>query len=51
LFYGCESQQEGCRNEVDPARKIAADDWQTLEQALVHAPSSFDPQPASSVVQ
>ncbi len=31
--------------KFDPMRKIAADDWQTLEQALVHSPSSFGLQP------
>jgi len=31
--------------KFDPARKIAAEDWRSLEQALVHAPSSFGLQP------
>ncbi len=31
--------------KFDPARKIAAEDWRLLEQALVHAPSSFGLQP------
>ncbi len=29
----------------DPSRKIAAEDWRSLEQALIHAPSSFGLQP------
>src|SRR4051794_32594693 len=31
--------------KFDPARKIAAEDWRTLEQALVMAPSSYGLQP------
>ncbi len=31
--------------QFDTARKIPAEDWRTLEQALVHAPSSFGLQP------
>ena len=31
--------------KFDPARKISLEDWRTLEQALVHAPSSFGLQP------
>ena len=31
--------------KFDPARKISPDDWRTLEQALVQAPSSFGLQP------
>ncbi len=31
--------------KFDPSRKIAAEDWQSLEQALIHAPSSYGLQP------
>jgi nitroreductase len=31
--------------KFDPTRKIAAEDWQTLEQALIHSPSSYGLQP------
>jgi nitroreductase len=31
--------------KFDPARKIAPEDWQTLEQALIYAPSSYGLQP------
>ncbi|MGO9596909.1 MAG: NAD(P)H-dependent oxidoreductase [Isosphaeraceae bacterium] len=31
--------------KFDPARKISPDDWRTLEQALVQAPSSYGLQP------
>ncbi|MGC8642953.1 MAG: NAD(P)H-dependent oxidoreductase [Isosphaeraceae bacterium] len=31
--------------KFDPQRKISSQDWQTLEQALVNAPSSFGLQP------
>jgi len=31
--------------KFDPTRKIAAEDWRSLEQALVHSPSSFGLQP------
>ena len=31
--------------KFDPARKISAEDWQTLERALVLTPSSFGLQP------
>ena len=36
--------------EFDPSRKIPADDWRTLEQALVLTPSSFGLQPWKFVV-
>ena len=36
--------------KFDPARKISAEDWQTLEQALVLTPSSFGLQPWRFVV-
>ncbi len=36
--------------KFDPSRKIAAADWQTLEQALVNAPSSYGLQPWHFVV-
>lgn len=36
--------------KFDPVRKISADDWQTLEQALVLTPSSFGLQPWKFVV-
>jgi nitroreductase len=36
--------------KFDPTRKIAAADWQTLEQALVLTPSSFGLQPWRFVV-
>jgi nitroreductase len=36
--------------KFDSTRKIAAADWQTLEQALVHAPSSYGLQPWHFVV-
>ena len=35
---------------LDAARKISADDWQTLEQALVLSPSSYGLQPWKFVV-
>lgn len=31
--------------KFDPTRKIVAEDWRSLEQALVHSPSSFGLQP------
>jgi nitroreductase len=34
----------------DPARKISAQDWDTLEQALIATPSSFGLQPWHFVV-
>ena len=36
--------------KFDPTRKISADDWQTLEQALILTPSSFGLQPWKFVV-
>ncbi len=36
--------------KFDPARRISAEDWQTLEQALVLSPSSFGLQPWRFVV-
>ena len=36
--------------KFDPSRKISAEDWQTLEQALVLTPSSFGLQPWKFVV-
>lgn len=36
--------------KFDPARKISAEDWHTLEQALVLTPSSFGLQPWRFVV-
>ena len=36
--------------QFDPNRKIPADDWRTLEQALVLSPSSFGLQPWKFVV-
>lgn len=36
--------------KFDPARKISAEDWQTLEHALVLTPSSFGLQPWRFVV-
>ena len=36
--------------KFDPARRIPADDWRTLEQALVLTPSSFGLQPWRFVV-
>jgi nitroreductase len=36
--------------KFDPARKIPVEDWQTLEQALLLAPSSFGLQPWKFVV-
>jgi nitroreductase len=36
--------------KFDPSRKISPADWQTLEYALVHAPSSFGLQPWHFVV-
>src|SRR4051812_8560251 len=34
----------------DPAKKVSAEDWATLEQALVLAPSSFGLQPYKFIV-
>ena len=36
--------------QFDPTRKISADDWTTLEQALVLTPSSFGLQPWKFVI-
>src|SRR5271156_5927794 len=36
--------------KFDAARKIAAADWQTLEQALLYAPSSYGLQPWHFIV-
>lgn len=36
--------------EFDPSKKISADDWQTLETALIQSPSSYGLQPWQFVV-